>query len=1021
MPETWSFPKMLSRYFDPLAHFLIAVTLGVGLLVCPLAVYADRASDSLTAAYLFKLAEKIQWPGQQNFASFHFHIASESKGIYSAMQSVGRLKKLNGKEITVSHVRSTKIPENTNVVFVSADRVNVLPEILTSLEGKPVLVVSEGFADKRRLMINIFQTEDNKQRFEINKANIINQNLGIDPDIILLGGTEIDVARLYREGQRALSRQSQELTLLQNQIRSLENEKERMEAILAADKIEVEKSAKELEAAHKQANRQNEKLALARTEVAKLQKTTRQQNQDLQRQATELARTEEELSTQQEKFNQLQVQISQQEASLEEKVLALKEREHELESQQAEIDKRTRVLEQQAQSIRNQDVIISEQEAILEEISSTLASERQWFILVSVIAVLILVLSISLILSNRHKKRTNLILEERTRQLETSEEKYHDIYDKAPGLMISVDIETRKIVECNQVLVDTMGFTREEIIGKEIFELYHPDSVATAHEVFERFKASNEIHDAELQLAKKDGEKIDVLLDVSLRIDKKTGKKYTLSIWRDITERKQLEKSILQAKEAAEAASLAKSSFLANMSHELRTPLNAILGFSAMLTRDQQTSAENREKLTIINRSGEHLLGMINDVLDLSKIEAGHIELEEEFFDLPAMLRDVGQMFEVRADSAGLLFNLELDPQLPQIVRADVGKLRQILINLLGNAAKFTSKGGFAFRVRTQAIANGSDQLKLQFEVQDSGTGIPEEYKNDIFKPFVQAGRSPTAGKGTGLGLAITYSFVKLMGGNIDVQSTPGEGSMFRVEVPVESSKEKAESLKISTSRPTVSGLEPDQQDWRILIVEDNADNRLLITSLLTQVGFDIRVAENGEEAITLFRQWRPHFIWMDLRMPVMDGYEATAKIRQLPDGKDVKIVALTASAFKEERAGILAAGCDEVVYKPFQVHVIFETMAELLGLRYRYQDSVETTKDTLDEIHAEAILELPLELRQALRSAATSLNADALEAVLAQIPVEQVETSRGLSNLAKEFRFDLILELLDEVDSRQQ
>ena len=471
---------------------------------------------------------------------------------------------------------------------------------------------------------------------------------------------------------------------------------------------------------------------------------------------------------------------------------------------------------------------------------------------------------------------------------------------------------------------------------------------------------------------------------------------------------------LLDSKDEAESANKAKSIFLANMSHELRTPLNAILGFSGMIARDHTTPASVQEKVTIINRSGEYLLSMINDVLDLSKIEAGHIELEPDAFDLPRMLEDIGRMFEVRAESVQLRFELETDPNFSQVIKADPGKLRQVLINLLGNAVKFTQEGWVALRSRTLPMADEPSMVTLQLEVEDSGPGITAEQMQRIFEPFIQPGRTAAAVKGTGLGLAITKSFVELMGGEISVESEIGKGSLFRVELPVALAK-AAEVSGIKLMQPAVLGLEPGQPAWRILVVEDDPENRLLLSSLLVQVGFEIRKAENGKEAIALFEAWQPHFIWMDMRMPVMDGYEATAKIRSLPGGDEVKIVAITASAFKEQRKTILEAGCDDVVHKPFKSHEIFDAIAEQLGVRYLYEQEEEKAekRQAVLQIMPEMLAELPDDLIAELQNAVRAHDIEQTNAVLDRLDSAESELTNAVRRLVEDMDFRTLKNLL--------
>ncbi|MEW7988228.1 MAG: ATP-binding protein [Candidatus Thiodiazotropha sp.] len=527
------------------------------------------------------------------------------------------------------------------------------------------------------------------------------------------------------------------------------------------------------------------------------------------------------------------------------------------------------------------------------------------------------------------------------------------------------------------------------------------------------------LKNVEMVIAPKDKNKRYCLASGQAMFDPKGNKLGAVVSLHDITESKQNEEALKKAKESAEIANQAKSVFLAHMSHELRTPLNAILGFSEMIERDHDTPDSIREKVTIINHSGEHLLAMINDVLDLSKIEAGRVELEPENFNLPLMLQDIGRMFEMRANNEDLRFNLEISPELTKFIKADAGKLRQILINLLGNAVKFTEEGGFTLRARTISTTGSPTTITLQLEVEDSGIGIAAEEQQTIFEPFVQTGRSSNRPKGSGLGLAITKSFVELLGGEINVKSEIEKGSLFCVNLPVDLA-EATETTGTQVARPTLVKLESNQSQRRILVVEDNPENRLLLVSLLTQAGFETRETKNGKEAIDQFLQWHPHFIWMDMRMPVMNGYEATSRIRDLPGGDKVKIVALTASAFKEQRQKILDAGCNDVVRKPYHNHEIFDAMAEQLGIRYRYEDaSGEKSTNPSVTLTGEILRTLSNKLLRKLNKASHDLDIPAATEVIKEIRAYDAGIADGLQALIDVYQFDLILKLLKDTNEQ--
>ncbi|MBZ8180264.1 response regulator [Oscillatoria salina] len=480
-----------------------------------------------------------------------------------------------------------------------------------------------------------------------------------------------------------------------------------------------------------------------------------------------------------------------------------------------------------------------------------------------------------------------------------------------------------------------------------------------------------------------------------------------------------------KAEAAAKAASQAKSEFLANMSHELRTPLNAILGFTQVLRREPDLTPEQQDYLGIINRSSQHLLELINDVLDLSKIEAGRVSLNYTNFDLYRLLDQIEEMFHIKAETKNLTLEFRLAPEVPQYIRSDETKLRGCLINLLGNAVKFTELGQINLKVETQSLSPENDEIELLFTVQDTGTGIAPEEIQTLFDAFVQAEKGRQAAEGTGLGLSITKRFVELLGGEIKVSSVLDKGSIFQFYI-----KAKIADALAEIAQPTrrVVGLEPSEKKYRILVVDDTEENRLLLVKMLEPIGFQVREAKNGRKAIALWSTWQPHLILMDTRMPVMSGLEATKQIRfrEKNQGKNklqTIILALTASAFEERRGEIIAAGSDDFVRKPFTEETIFARIGERLGVSYIYEDLPSphssrqfTNVSRADSFYFSELAAMPPDWVRELYQAANTVREETIEELIVEIPPTQAALAEALKDLVYNFRLDEIVRLTKQV-----
>ncbi|MDZ8187158.1 MAG: PAS domain S-box protein [Nostoc sp. ChiSLP02] len=586
--------------------------------------------------------------------------------------------------------------------------------------------------------------------------------------------------------------------------------------------------------------------------------------------------------------------------------------------------------------------------------------------------------------------------------LQRSEERFRSLIEATSQIVWSTDAEGAFVTDQPQWRAFT-GQTAEELSGLGWLNMIHPEDKAHTNEVWSAALSKRTVYQAELRIQRHDGEyryfsaRGVPMLDVDGSVREWVGANT------DITDRKQAEIALAKAKEAAEAASYAKSEFLANMSHELRTPLNGILGYAQILQRSKNLDEEARSRIDVIYQCGSHLLTLINDILDLSKIEAQKTELMPTDFHFPAFLQGVAEMCRIRAELKNINFQYQLASELPIGIRADEKRLRQVLINLLSNAIKFTDTGSVTF-----TISYGSEE-KIRFEIRDTGIGIAQDKLEAIFQPFEQAGDSRRQTEGTGLGLAISQKIVELMGSTIHVQSEIGVGSIFWFDVNLPVADEW-----VKTSQADDKGQIIGIKDCRpkVLVVDDKWANRSVVANLLTPIGFEIAEALNGEEGWQKVQEFQPNLVITDLLMPELDGFGLIKRIRESDTFKDIAIIVSSASVFESDRDRSLEVGGDEFLPKPLQAMDLFQKLRKLLNLEWLYeQQDLSQSEHHYTQLVAPPTAELETLYELVMKGNFKGIIKQA--ALLAQMDEKYIPFANKLHELAKGFQDQDILALI--------
>ena len=675
---------------------------------------------------------------------------------------------------------------------------------------------------------------------------------------------------------------------------------------------------------------------------------------------------------------------------------------------------------------------INSQAVFLNPRTSLYEHYRAWIIgsLICIALLLFIVVTASLIIMMRKNRELGVA----RNILQESEQSYHDQFMKNSTVMLLIDPKDGKIIDANETAQSFYGYSHDQLLNLHIFDIntlavtetkkYIADVIEGKENqyVFQHRLSDNSLRDVEVSVSKIYFGDNPILHAIIYDVTERKHSEEKLANYTSQIELKNKELDLALANERmatakandmaekAETANKAKSVFLANMSHEIRTPLNAIIGFSQLMDRDPLSTEVQKEYIGSIINAGEHLLMLLNDILELSKVEAGRVSINPTNINLHTLLEDMQVIFKEQTQSKHLQFILDIAPDLPKFIIIDENKLRQIFINLISNAIKFTDEGGIALRARIDKINTAKSYLIV--EVQDSGQGISEEELKSLFKHFVQTSTGINKGSGTGLGLALSRELAILMGGNISVTSEVGKGSIFTFKVEIVES----DSDKVKEPNPKqIISFEKGQKVYRVLVVDDKVENLKVVVKFLSMVGFETKEAVNGVDAIEKFEEWEPDLILMDMRMPVMDGYEATRLIKLTDKGKDTPIIAVTASSFEDEQKRIDLLNLQGHIRKPFRKNELYTCIGKVLGINYIYDEVTSSPKTNIPDADmiSKGVINLPDKLLLQMSNALAVADLDLLIKHIKSIETINPELTRYLLTLANNYDYEKLQQVL--------